>query len=81
MPQRITGSEGWEQSGVGAPGAPQSQELPNPRSPWKGAGLSPWSSEQEKCCWGEREEEEEEEIGFLSTLETKAALFINFHKY
>lgn len=26
-------------------------------------------------------EGEEEEIGFLSTLETKAALFINFHKY
>lgn len=26
MPQRIAGSEGWEESGVGTPGAPQTQE-------------------------------------------------------
>lgn len=59
---------------------PTSLELPS-ASYGGGAELSACSSEQEKCCCREGEQKEEEEIRFLSTLETKAAVFINFHKY
>jgi len=63
-------------AGVHALGPPS----PGTLSPHGGAGGSHHAALSRRNAAG-GEEGEEEEIGFLSTLETKAALFINFHKY